>query len=401
MDKVTLEEAQHRLYEYATQTEIKRIRLDVAMGYVLAQDLLAQITQPPFIRSAMDGYAVRVEDVKLCTREQSVTLQVAGQVLAGEQARQSCQRGQAIRIMTGAPLPKEADLVIPQEYTDYGEDTVTIYQSGQAGENCVPMGEDFWCGDVLAAKGEPIDAYTIAAGIAGGVTEVMVYQKLRVALITTGTELVEAGGPLLDGQIYDSNNAFFKNRLLEMGYEVVYTNRISDDMQGICAIIREAGSKADLIVTTGGVSVGKKDFLPQVMDSIGARVLFQGIRIKPGMPTMAAGYQDKLILCLSGNPYSAIAMFETLLPYYEKKAQGCGQNRLRTAQAITTNSFQKRSPVRRLIRGVWDGNRVHIRQEQRNGQLRGGIGCNCLIDIPEGTEQINENSNVKIFYWIR
>lgn len=400
--KVTIEEAQNRLTEMSMEVGVQKRRIWDCLGLVLAEDIAAVITQPPFARSAMDGYAVRAEDVSFATQEASVILPVVAEIYAGDQPPQKLLPGEAMRIMTGAPIPEGADLVIPQEMTDYGGREVTFYRGGKAGENCCPAGEDFSKGDILARKGEAVDAYTIAAAVAGGVKMAAVRKRIRAAVITTGNELVsmdektdEKNLPI--GKIYNSSLAYFVSRLTELGCDVISAVTVPDDTEVISETIRTAASEADLILTTGGVSVGGKDYLPEVINDLGAENIFRGIRIKPGMPTMAARYQNSTILCLSGNPYSAIAMFEVLFPAYEQKALGRNRMRIRRYQSVTINSFTKASPNRRLVRGILQDDGVWIPKDQRNGQLLAGVGSNCLVDIPAGSGPLTVGVTVELY----
>ncbi len=395
----SLEEAQKKLYQGSITITDRREPIEETLGMTLSEDIIAKVTQPPFRRSAMDGYALRYEDITGITDKSPKTFPVIGCIYAGDNGEIDLPKGSAVRIMTGAPIPDNADVIIPQEMTDYGEDQVTIYHSLPQNANCVPRGEDFNEGDILAKKGQKIDAYTIAASVAGGIREAKVKRPIRAVVITTGTELADSDQPLKNGQIYNSNRAFFQNRLKEKGCIVAATLQVGDDVDTITKEIKTAMDEhqADLIITTGGVSVGKHDYLPDVIADIGADILFQGIAIKPGSPTMAARLKDTTILCLSGNPYSAIAMFEMLYPYYEQKAYGRVKNTLFPMEMPTVNGYPKASKKRRIVRGILESGGVYIPRDQKNGQLHGGIGSNCLVDIPAGTPMIHPGEQITVW----
>ncbi len=393
--KISIEEAQKLLLEKADVLECEETAITNAWNRIAAEDLVANMTQPPFARSSMDGYAVKKADVEGVLENAPVLLPVSGVCYAGD-APLPLSKGYAVRIMTGAPVPPEADLVIPQEMTDYGEETVKIFSNKVKNNNIVPAGEDFYKGDILLDQGRTIGSYAVAAGIAGNVTKIKVRKKIRAAVITTGSELVSPGNDLKPGQIYNSSLGFFTTRLLGLDCEVVKAVSVADDPAEIQRMIKETAECADLILTTGGVSVGKKDYLPQVIENLGAQIIFRQMDIKPGSPTMASKYGHTTIFSLSGNPYSAIAMFELLYPYYEMKAMQRQSCREFTFQTFTINGFAKKSPKRRIVRGVFKEDGVYIPQGQRNGQLSAGIGCNCLVDIPAGSDAIEAGELVTV-----
>lgn len=301
--------------------------------------------------------------------------------------------------MTGAIIPQGADCVIRQEDTDYGEDTVQIYVTAEPGQNCCKAGEDFMAGTVLARAGEQADAYTVAAAAAAGKTSLCVRRRLKAALITTGEELCEPGKPLKPGQIYNSNRAYLQARLMSYGCDLVFVRAIGDDMETIAKAVQEAGQIADFVITTGGVSVGQKDLLPPVMEQLGATILFHGVSVKPGMPSLCAMLGTVPVLCLSGNPYSAFSIFELLIRPLLAGLLGAKEYRYLRMKAVTASGFSKPSACRRLLRGFYDGEKVYLSGKQQNGQLTGGIGCNCLVDLPAGSEEVVIGREVELI-WI-
>lgn len=201
---------------------------------------------------------------------------------------------------------------------------------------------------------------------------------------------------MLPGKIYNSNLTYLQVRLVQEGCEVVYCRRTGDERSVIAAAVREAVKTADFVVTTGGVSVGQKDQLPYVMEELGARILFRGISLKPGMPSMGAMLEKTPVLCLSGNPYSAFAVFELLIRPLKAGFLGCTEYHYTRVQTIAASGFSKPSKTRRLLRGCYDGKSVSLSGKQQNGQLTGGIGCNCLADIPADSEAVQSGDVVEI-----
>lgn len=411
--KVTLERAQElfrnlfskRLYKTGN---IEEKTLEDADGQILAKPVYAAVTQPPFARSAMDGYAVRSCDITGADIKHPVSLEVTAHVYAGQRTEQKLTEGQAIRIMTGAMIPVGADCVVKQEDTDYGSSydpagaacdgekkKVKIYHAAASGENYCPAGEDFSKGEKLAEAGEKVDAYMMAAIAAAGVKKLKVCKKIRAAVITTGDELQNAGTTLEPGKIYDANGIWLCARLKEMNCDVVHYCMTGDDSDRICGEIERVLQKADLILTTGGVSVGEKDYLPDVIKKMNGDILFHGIRIKPGMPTMLSAVQDTPVLSLSGNPFAVTAVFEMLVGDLLTALPECAYAQKQMVLPLK-NPFMKTGKMRRIVKGKTDGRDVFLPQIQRNGQLKNGIGCNCLVLFPEGEKTYPEGKSVTV-----
>jgi molybdopterin molybdotransferase len=224
-----------------------------------------------------------------------------------------------------------------------------------------------------------------------------VRKKVRAAVICTGDELTLPGQPLGEGKIYGSSHLYLMTRLRQCGCAQPNAYFAGDDPFEIAKMIREKiedGTR--LIVTTGGVSVGRKDYLPAVIEMIGGEILFHGIDVKPGMPSMLSKAGETLILSLSGNPYSCACIFELIgRPMIAAMLGKQGVPDI-VLQVPAADSYDKRSPVRRILRGSFDGMCVHFSSRQRNGQMAAGIGCNCLIDIPAGNEEIREGDIVRV-----
>lgn len=420
-EKISLEHARELFTAQGKPLETEKVSVFEAVGRILAEDIYAPMSQPPFARSAMDGFAVRSEDIKGASQENPVRLKLTGRIYAGMRIEFGIEPGEAVRIMTGAMVPCGADCVIRQEDTDWSgqkrgdenqqgiaiekekethkKEEIKIYKDGFSGENICPVGEDFQKGELLAFKGRKIDAYLAASAVAAGVKEILVYRRVRACVITTGDELKQPGEVLAPGEIYDSNRIYVTARLKELGCEISSVCGALDKTENISEAVREAAKQADLVLTTGGVSVGEKDLLPEVMERLGAELLFHGISIKPGMPTMLSLVEGVPVLSLSGNPYSAAAMFELLVPPFLENLTGREEIE-RTADkgkiAGLANDFLKDSPIRRILRGYYDGKQVFVSEKQGNGQLKGGIGCNCLIDIPAGSGELRAGDEVKI-----
>lgn len=398
---IEVEEAQRLLQnEIKAPNRVCKVSLKEALGYVLAEDVTAGFPQPPYPRSPLDGYAVRAEDTKNADREHPVSLKVIGKIYAGEVFEGTVEKGEALRLMTGAPIPTGADTVVRQENTDYGQEVVAVYESLSPYDNYCPVGEDFKKGDVLLTRGTVLKAPQIAILASAGIGQISVYDKPAVAVISTGSEVLEPGRVPEPGKIYDSNRFYLRARLLEKGVDPVLCVQCSDCVDKMIRIIKETAPDVDLILTTGGVSVGEKDIMHEVIEKLGARRLFWRVRIKPGSPTLAAVYEDTLLVCLTGNPYGNIVNFELLVRPVMAILSGNPEWSLRKEKAILQGEYRKTGKMNRFIRGNVQGDKVWICEGNHNsGALLSMRECNCFIEIRPGqTVEYGEEVDIYLMY---
>ncbi len=398
MERLTLEQASQILLEKAEKIEEKEeVMLWDAIGRVLAEDAVAKKDQPPFPRSPLDGYAVRSLDITKASKETPVFLHVIDEVTAGHISEKVVEKGTAVRIMTGTPIPEGADCIIMQEDTNCGETIVEIYKSLEAFQNYCFQGEDYKAGTKLIYNGTRLGALEIGILASLGYEKVSVYRRPKIALFTTGDEIVLPGEKLSKGQIYDSNLYTLGSRLLGWDVEVPVRERADDNPEIMAKKVREVADHIDIVVTTGGVSVGKKDIMHDVLELLSCERLFWKIAIKPGMPTLCGLYKGKLLICLSGNPFGATVNLELLLRPLLAKMTGRNDLKLQRKQAVTQNSFLKKSPVTRYVRAYYENGYVKLPAGSNDsGILSTMIGCNCLIEIPAGTEKIDKGELVWI-----
>ncbi len=356
-----------------------------ALGSCVAQDIYAPLDNPPFDRSPLDGYAVCAEDVADASFECPINLPVVGSAFAGVPYESKFERGQAVRIMTGAVMPQGSDCVIRQEDTDYGEENVQIYIGVPRHQNYCFQGEDVARGTLMIRKGERLCAAHIGMLVGMGITQVEIIEPLRVALVCTGDELCEPGLPLGPGKIYNSNRWLLQARLHELGIEAVTCVTCGDSTHQIADVIREVGHGADVILTTGGVSVGSRDMLHQVVDLLGAKRLFWRIKAKPGSPLLCSEYDGKPLICLSGNPFAAFATFELFARPVFAKLMGDNTYLSQKREAVFQGSFNKTSNTRRFVRACYREGKVWLSSNNHSsGSLASLVECNCMLDIPGG-----------------
>lgn len=398
MGELTLKQAQELLLaKTETVRDTEEIPLWEGGGRTLAEDIFAGQDQPPFARSPLDGYAVRSGDIAGASKERPARLSVIDEVDAGQVSGMRVEKGTAIRIMTGAPVPEGADCIVRQENTDYGEEKVEVYREVGAYENYCFAGEDYRAGTQVLEKGTKLGAIELGTLASLGREKVRVFRRVRAAVLTTGDELVLPGEERKPGKIYDANLYTMATRLTALGAEVIRKGRTGDKPEEAAAWIREAGEKADIIVTTGGVSVGKKDIMHEVLKLLDCERIFWKIAIKPGMPTLCAQYGGKLLICLSGNPFGAAVNLELLVRPVLAKMAGRKAPELLRLSAVSESEFPKRSGVTRYVRAFYEEGKVRIPEgSNASGILSSMCGCNCLIEIPAGTAALKKGDRVWI-----
>lgn len=376
--------------------EEEQIPLSQALGRTLSRPLLALRPQPPFDRSPLDGYALRAADIASASDEAPALLRVVEKVCAGQVPRGPLAPGGAVRIMTGAMLPAGADCVIRQEDTDLGEEWVQVFRSAAAGENCCLAGEEYAAGTLLLDRGTRVDAAALAVAAGAGMEGLWVRRRARTAVIATGDELCAPGCVLPPGKVYDANTAYLEARLRQLGTPPDTSIRSGDTLEGIVRAL-EACAGCDLIVTTGGVSVGERDLMEQALTAWGAEVIFHGVAMKPGMPTLLARRGGTVILALSGNPFAAAVAFELFArPVLGRMMEDAGLEMERTT-ALAAADFQKPGGAScRYLRGRLKNGTVTVPGAQRNGQMRSMVGCNCLVELPGGVMRRGDRVDVLI-----
>ena len=398
MENVELELALQIIGDSVNQiNDTEKLNIEEASGRIIGEDIYAPINQPPFNRSPLDGYALKSEDTLGASKDKPVKLKVVDEVLAGGNIDTTLKNNQAIRIMTGAEIPEGADCVIRQESTNYDMDEVEIYCELKKYENYCFAGEDVKKGSKLISKGEKLTYIHIGLLATMGITQILVQKKPRVGIISTGDEVVDIGQALDKGKIYDSNRVTISMRLLDFGCEIISSKIISDDVECVSKEINNLIDKVDVIITTGGVSVGKKDIMHEVIKTINAKRLFWRVNMKPGTPAIYSIYYNKPIISLSGNPFAAIATFEIMGKELIYKLTGDISLKQIRIKSIIEDDFLKVSKGRRIIRGIYKNNKVFLPQGgHSSGVMSSMIGCNCLIDIKPGTKYLLKGDEVEI-----
>ena len=396
-NKVSLEEALERIRQAVKPLETVWCSLDEAHGAVLAEAVTAAQDQPPFPRSPLDGYALKGEETAGATRERPAVFSVVGKICAGDRADEKIEAGEAVRIMTGAQIPEGANAVVRQEDTDLGEKQVSIWEEVEPYGNYCFQGEDYHAGDILVKEGTRLDYISIGILASGGKKRVKVRKIPRISLITTGNELIDPGEPMNCGKIYNTNQYLIRSRLREWGISC-RAIQTADDAGSVERAILSELEQSDGVITTGGVSVGEKDILNEVLPRISDRILFGGLEVKPGSPSKCAIVNGKPLLALSGNPFAAAAVLELLGRPVVSALMGSRWLECKRQTAEMERDFLKKSPQRRFLRGFYENGSVYIPEGHSSGQIRSFAGCNCMIDIPKGSEALKKGEKVNV--WI-
>jgi len=376
-----------------------------ALGLVLAADIVAALSLPGFDNSAMDGFAALATDIAAASTENPVTLPVTDDIPAGRTDTQPLKPGTAQRIMTGAPLPPGATTVVPVESTDADFSTssrqVQIRAATRDGQHIRRAGEDVAAGTTVLRAGQLLTPAALGLVAALGLAEVSVLPRPRVLVMSTGTELVAPGTPLLPGQIYESNAVMLAAAVRDAGAEVIASVMVGDDVATFRAALDAHAGQADLIITTGGVSAGAyevvKDSLERGTDST---VEFVKVAMQPGMPQGSGRVAGVPIVTLPGNPVSALVSFEVFLRPPLRAAMGLPADRPRIT-AILTEELTSPAGKRQFRRGVLafeKGQAIATGYgPPASHHLRWLASSNCLLDIPQGVDKVAAGSQVDVW----
>ena len=378
--------------------------LDDIGGLVLAEDVSAVSALPSFDNSGMDGYAVRVEDVAAATEETPATLPVTAEVAAGDTGAYALQPGTAIKIMTGAMLPHGAEAVVPVEWTDGGSARVSIRAGAEYGSSVRLAGEDAKAGEVLVTAGTRLRPMHVAVIAAAGRGSVLVRPRPRVVVLSTGNELAEPGTPLVPGRIWDSNSFMLAAAAREAGALAYRQAILPDHPDEVLPAIEDQLVRADLMVTTGGVSMGgEHDVVKAALQQLGT-ITFRKVAMQPGMPqgfgtiALPAAGDRVPIFTLPGNPVSAYVSFQVFARPAIAALQGYDGLGLAKVQAELTGPLRSPAGRRSFLRGVLDraAGKVTPLTGQGSHQIATLGKANALVVVPEWVVQMSEGDTAEV-----
>ncbi|MBO9129179.1 gephyrin-like molybdotransferase Glp [Bacillus sp. 165] len=352
---ILVEEAVRRVMKYRKAGNWEEVSIENCYNRFLAEDIVADHDVPHFDRSPYDGFAIRAKDSKGASNESPVTFEVVGEIGAGFVFSEEVQAFQAVRIMTGAQMPEGCDAVVMLEVTTESEKNgikyMTLKRSFHPGDNVSFQGEDVKNGTMLVEKGICINPGITALLATFGYDTVKVAKQPVVGILTTGSELLEVGESLVPGKIRNSNSYMVSSQILRCGGIPKYFGKLADDFESCYRAVEEAMSQVDILLTTGGVSVGDYDYLPAIYEKLGANVLFNKIAMRPGSVTTVAEYNGKLLFGLSGNPSACYVGFELYVRPIIRTLLFSKKPHLQRAEAVLEKDFRKANPFTRFIRG--------------------------------------------------
>ena len=375
------------------------VTLAEAQGLVLAEDVVAPLSLPVFDNSAMDGYAVLAGDVAGATPDNPVKLFVAEDIPAGRTDSLTLTAGTAHRIMTGAPLPAGATAVVPVEQTDAGAEMVTITATPRTGQHVRRAGEDVTAGTTVLRAGQVITPAAMGLVAALGLGELTVVPRQRVLVVSTGSELVPAGIPLRPGQIYESNSTMLAAAARDAGADVAGVESCGDDVAQFRAVLDRHAGRADLVITSGGVSAGAYEVVKDAFDAQ-SEVEFVKVAMQPGMPQGAGRLPDgRSIVTLPGNPVSALVSFEVFLRPALREAMGLPDPDRRRYTADLAETITSPAGKRQFRRGVYDPatGTVSSYGPPASHHLRWLASANCLLDVPAEVTEISAGKQVTVW----
>ncbi|VWA43907.1 Molybdopterin molybdenumtransferase (EC 2.10.1.1) [Bacillus altitudinis] len=402
---IPVEEAVKKVHQFQKHGQVEWVPLKNSLGRWIAEDILADHDVPAFDRSPYDGFALRAEDTKDASSEHPVEFEVIDHIGAGIVSAKTIGPFQAIRIMTGAKIPKGANVVIMLELTKTfekdGKSMMSLKRPLKKGDNISRQGEETLKGNVMIKKGSKVTPGVTAILATFGYAVVPVVKKPVIGIISTGTELLQVSDAMVDGKIRNSNLSMVYAQVLEAGGEPLDLGGVSDDFDQSYEAVKAALSKVDMLITTGGVSVGDFDFLPAIYEKLGADVLFNKVAMRPGsVTTVAALSNGQLLYGLSGNPAACFVGFELFVkPIIYKWC--LKENPFPVfAEAKLTHDFPKANPFTRFVRASLDfaGSQLSVTPTglDKSSAVTSIAHADCFIVLPGGTRGFSAGDKVSV-----
>ena len=362
--------------------------LSDCLGFTLAKDVFSSINMPPFRQSAMDGYAVNMHD--------SNQYKIIDEVKAGDSHQPILISGEVVRIFTGAPVPDTANAIIIQEHVSVNNNTLTANKPINLNANIRPLGEQTKKGDIALHKGTKLTPAGIGFLASLGITEVMVNKPLSIALIVTGNELAKAGESLKYGQIYESNAIMLSSALRNLGYMNVKITTVGDDYQSTYNVLQNAISNNEMVLVSGGISVGDYDFVGKALLDIGVEQLFYKVKQKPGKPLFFGKKDNAFVFALPGNPASALSCFYVYVNTALQRLSGNEHFELPKTTAKSTSNFIKKGDRAQFLKAIYNNNQVEILEGQNSSMIHTFALANALVYVPENLNKIAVNDAVEV-----
>ena len=381
-----LEEARDRILATIQPLPAETVPLSDVSGRILAEDFVAPLNLPGFDNSAMDGYAVQSDDLRTANEASPASLQVVAEIPAGAQSAASISAGTCARIFTGSPLPAGADAVVMQEDASRTGDTISFHEPVKPWENVRLRGEDVKAGTCLLQAGDRLGLGAIALLGAMGVGSIRVHRRPVVGVLATGSELQEAGKLLAPGQIYESNRTTLAALIRSVGGDARIFPVAPDTLEATRAALQGALEQCEMVITSGGVSVGELDFVKEAFQSLRGNLEFWRVAIRPGKPFVFGSLSARRLFGLPGNPVSAVVTALLLVAPAILRAQGARNIEPPSQLAIAADEFRNATDRRHFMRVCVDSlGRAHLAGLQASHALASLAAANGLLDVSPGT----------------
>ena len=386
---ISVEQALHIVQQsIKAETRTETVLLSKAQGSVLSEDVIAPINMPPFRQSAMDGYALNLHEHN--------TYKIVGEVKAGDGHIPVINKGEAIRIFTGAPVPDAANAIVIQEHTLVKNNYLTAERPVSYNANIRPLGEQINKGEIALKKGVKLHAAGIAFLTSLGLTEVSVFKSPSIGLVVTGNELARAGQPLMHGQIYESNAIMLKAALSNLGYSNVEICTVKDDYSSTYTMLEQMMKKHNLLLVSGGISVGDYDFVGKALLELGVEQLFYKIKQKPGKPLFFGKNKTSYVFALPGNPASALSCFYVYVNTALQLMSGNTTYSLTKTKAKSVSNFIKKGDRAQFLKAIYLNGTVEILEGQNSSMLHTFALANALVYVPEQLKDITKDHIVEV-----
>jgi molybdopterin molybdotransferase len=397
---LSLEEARERILAHVQEGPVEKVRLAQGLGRYLAEDLESGVDLPPFDNSAMDGYAVRAQDLARASESNRVSLTLVGKIPAGQSFEGELNQGGCIRIFTGSPLPKGADAVVMQEDTEPGNDaTIIFHEPARPWEHVRLKGEDLKARAKFAQKGERLSPVLLGVAAATGLKSVSVRRRPVVGILATGSELQEAGKRLKPGQIFESNRVLIKGLVEQAGAEAKVYPILPDIAEELERGLLTAFGECDLVITSGGVSIGEFDLVQSSFKKLGGELEFWKISMRPGKPFLFGKQGGRLLFGLPGNPVSAAVTFSLLARSAILKMQGAKEVNLPGMVGVLAQPLVNRGERRHFVRvRICEDGSIHSAGTQASHMLSSLALANGLLDMAPDS-RIEAGTRLKVLLW--
>ena len=384
---IAVSDAMRKVIENTRSLGTTNIGVHEALNFALAEDIHSPINMPPFDQSAMDGYAVQLH--------QGETYGLIGEIKAGDNSEFNVQKGEAVRIFTGAMIPAGANAVIRQEDVDRIDDKISVRTKVEVGTNIRSAGEQIKVGELAIEKNTRLTPGTIGFLAMLGKTTVSVYQKPKISILTTGNELIKPGASLNPGEIYESNSVMLSAALSQLGIDASM-HTVEDDFEKTRDRINELISESDLTLITGGISVGDYDFVGDALIELGVDEHFYKVKQKPGKPLFYGTKGAKSIFALPGNPAAVLSCFYIYVIPCLNLMMGKSDYQLTALKLRLASSYKKTAKLTHFLKGFAENGEVTILNAQSSAMLSAYKRANCLVQLDEGREEWFEGDEVQV-----